>query len=166
MSGRAGRLPVAVALAVVGGLLVVGGTSADWVTAEHVREVGGVAVPTVDRTAGIDLAPRAAPAGLLAVVLGLVLLVAPRRARRVLAAVVVLTGGGALGLVVAGLAGAAARPGDLTAAPGVAAAGAAAVVVAGVLGLLRARRAPALGPRYSVEGAPAADDEWGLASDE
>lgn len=163
---RRGNLPVAVALAVVGGLLVVGGTSADWLTADRVRDVGGVAVPATERTPGIDVVPRAAPVGVTAVVLGLALLLAPRRVRRAVGVLLALAGLAGLGLLVAGIVGALDRPGALTTAPWVAVVGAVGTGAAGVLALLRPRTAPALGPRYSLEGRDEADDEWGLASDE
>ena len=73
------------------------------------------------------------------------------------------------GLVVVGrgIAAATAEEGDMAAAPVVAAVAAAAVTAAGVEALLRraAQPAPALPPRYELEGDDE-DEEWRIASGE
>lgn len=165
MSG--GRLPVAVVLAVFGGLLVVGATSAQWVEVEQVREVGGVELTEAEGIPGVELAPRAVPAGVLGAGAGLVLTVARRRARRPVGLLVLAAGAAAAVLAGTGTVAAIGEPGALTPAPGLAVTGAAGLVAAGTIALRRPAPAPVLGSRYSVEASTgAADDEWGLASDE
>src|SRR5690606_6502849 len=102
----------------------------------------------------------------LAALLGAAALALTRgTARRVAAAVV-----GAIGLVggvvvAAGVLRAWSAPGALTAAPGVALAGAVLVVAGAVSGLRRPSAPPTLDARYTVEG-DADDDEWRLADAE
>lgn len=152
---------VAVVLTVLGGLALVGGTSADWVRQEATRAVAGVAVPEVTTTAGATFAGGAVAAGLLALLGAVALAVTRGVARRVAALVVAAVGVVAAVVVALGALQAWSAPGAVTAAPGVALAGAAAVV-AGAAGALRRPAArPALGARYTVEGD--ADDEWRLA---
>ncbi len=166
MSGR--RVPpVAVGLAVVGGLLLVGATSSDWVTADHLREVGGVPLAEVRGTAGVAVAPQAVACGVLAAVAGLALIVARGRGRRLLGVLLVVVGALAGGFVAAGILRAAAEPGQPTAAPLAAAGGATAIMAAGMVAWRRPAPPPTLSDRYTVDTSDADDDgEWRTASDE
>ena len=148
------RIP-AVALAVVGGLSLVGGTVADWVVAGLSRDVGGVVIPAERATSGTAFAALAIPLGVLAVVGGPALALGRRSA----ALATLALGVAALAIVTAGTSRAALQPGDLGPGPGIAGAGAAAVAAAGVLGLRPPTR------RRAVVDDPAAR-EWELASEE
>ncbi|HVL99421.1 MAG TPA: Trp biosynthesis-associated membrane protein [Egibacteraceae bacterium] len=156
------RTPLAAALAVVGGLVLAGATTGDWVVADRVREVGGVALVDPRATPGVAMAPQAVAAGVLGTFAGLALAVARGRGRRLVGALLVIVGVGGGAVLAAGVTRAAREPGDLTAAPWIAAAGAAALVAAGVVAWRRPAPPPALGKRYSLEGAED-DDEWELA---
>lgn len=159
MTGRG--IPVAVALAVAGGLLLAGATSGDWVIAERMREVGGVALVEPQATPGIAIAPQAVVAGVLAAFAGLALVLARGRGRRLVGAALVVVAAGAGGVLAAGVLRAAGEPGRMTVAPWVAGLGAVAVLAAGVVAWRRPAPPPALGQRYSLEGAE--DAEWDLA---
>lgn len=156
MTGRA-----ALILAVLGGLLLAGGTAVSWVVVEGTRQVAGVSVPEVRQTSGLVFAPLAIPLGVLAALCSPALAV--RRARHVAGAVVTLLG--VIGAVVvgAGLVRATAGAGRLATGPAVAAVGAVALVAAGMLAVRRPA-GPGLPARYTLEGAE--DLEWQLASDE
>lgn len=159
--------PVAVGLGVLGGLLLVGATSSDWVIAEHLRQIGGVPLAEPRGTAGVELAPHGVVAGLLAAGAGLALIAARGRGRRLLGVVLVIVGSVAGAFVVAGMRLALAEPGQLTPAPWVAACGALATVVAGAMAWRRPAPPPALSQRYSIDAGDAdGDREWGVASDE
>lgn len=162
------RLPsIAVGLGVIGGLLLVGATSASWVMAERLREIGGVPLTEPQGLAGVELAPRAVAAGVLAALCSLALTVVRGRGRRLVGAVLVAVGSGALAFVVGGVVRAASEPGQLTPAPWVAVAGALAAVAAGALAWRRPSPPPALGSRYTLEAAEDdGDGEWGAAADE
>lgn len=153
-------------LAVLGGLLLAGGTSADWVVVEVAREVGGITVPRTSSTPGLAYAPLAVPLGVVAALLGPVLTL--RRARRLVGVLLSLLGAGGLIVVVAGIVRTTGE-GALAAGPGVAAAGALTVLGGGLLAVRRAE-APAAGSRYTVEAARSGqageDREWQLASED
>lgn len=150
---RAGYAPVA--LAGVGGLLVAGGTVADWVRREEVREVGGVALREVTGVAGTQLAGGLVGVGVAAVALGLVLLLVRGRARALAGVLLGLAGLAGVGVLAAGLAAAAALPGDLTAGPGVTGLGALAVLVGAVTAVRRPAAPPSLPARYALDDPPA-----------
>lgn len=159
--------PVAVALAVVGGLLLVGATSGNWVAAETVRDVGGVELVAPQGTPGLELAAQGVGAGVLAALAGLALAVARGRGRRLIGGLLLLTGLVAGGVVVLGVSRGLAEPGQLTPAPWIALGGAAIIGAAGIVALRRPSPPPVLGERYTLEGDEAADDrEWRLASSE
>lgn len=159
--------PLAVALAVVGGLLLVGATSGNWVVAEQLREVGGVPLAVPEGTAGVELAAQGIATGVLAALGGLGLTVARGRGRRVLGALLCLVGAATVVVVALGVVRALEEPGGLTAGPWVAGLGAVATVAAGVLAWRRPAPPPALSERYSIDDATGQDDgEWGIASDE
>lgn len=165
-SGR-GTPPLAVALAVVGGLVLVGATSGNWVVAEGVRDVGGVELVVPQGTPGLRLAPQGVAAGVLAALAGLALAVARGRGRRLIGGLLVLTGLVAAAVVGLGVSRGLAEPGQLTPAPWIALGGAATVGAAGIAAWRRPAPPPALGDRYTLEGDEAADDaEWRLASSE
>jgi tryptophan-associated transmembrane protein len=151
-------------LAVLGGLLLAGGTVASWVVAEGTRQVAEVSVPDARQTTGVAFAPLAVPVGVLAALCGLAL--ALRAGRRAVGAVIALLGIiGAVALAV-GLIQALADAGQLTIGPAVAAAGAGGLIAAGWLAVRRPPR-PDLPSRYTVEAArQASDHEWQLASEE
>ncbi|MGH8887879.1 MAG: Trp biosynthesis-associated membrane protein [Egibacteraceae bacterium] len=151
----------ALILAVLGGLLLTGGTAVSWVVVEGARQVGGVPVPDVSRTSGVVFAPLAVPLGVLAALAGPAL--ALRQARRLAGAVIALLGVIGAVAVGAGLIRAVAGEGRLATGPVVAVAGAVALVAGGVLAMRRPA-GPGLSSRYTVEGAE--DREWQLASDE
>jgi Tryptophan-associated transmembrane protein (Trp_oprn_chp) len=166
------RVPplVAVLLVVLGGLALAGAGSAEWVRREQVRESGGVVIPEVSVTPGTELAGASLPLGVVASAGGMVLLGRRRWWRRVLAAGLAATGAAGLAAVAAGALAAARLPGSVTSAPAVGAGGALAVLVGGLAVLLDGQvRAPALGPRYSVDPEDVDDAEhaeWRLASQE
>lgn len=159
-------LPVAVGLAVIGGLLLVGAASTNWVVVEEARQIGGV--PLVERqgTPGVELAPQGVAMGVLAAMGGLALVVVRGRGRRLLGLAVGATGIVAAMVVGSGVVRAADEPGHLTAAPWVAAAGAVAAVASGVVAWRRPAPAPVLGEQYSIDEEPDGDEEWGVASDD
>lgn len=172
---RAGLAPAA--LAGIGGLLAAGGTVAEWVRRDEVRDVGGVLLPEVTGVPGTRFAGGLVGVGVAAVVLGAALLVARGRARAALGAVLGLAGLAGLGLLTAGLAAAAARPGGLTAGPGVTGLGLAAVLGGAVAAVRRPAARPSLPARYALDdsrpGDPRRDDpdpedggaaEWDRAS--
>lgn len=166
-SGRARLLPVAVGLALVGGLVVAGATSGHWVTAEELRAVGGVEVREPQGTAGIDLAPQGVAAGVLGALGGLALVVARGRGRRLVGVLLGLTGVATVGIVALGVRAALDEPGQLTAAPGLAVLGGLAVAAGGLVALRRPAPPPVLGARYSIdEDAATEDDEWGMAGED
>lgn len=159
--------PLAVALAVVGGLVLVGATSGDWVAAERVRDVGGVELAAPQGTPGLELAAQAVAAGVLGALAGLALAVARGRGRRLIGGLLLLTGLVAAAVVALGVSRGLGEPGRLTPAPWVALAGAAMVGAAGIVALRRPAPPPALAQRYTLEGDEAAGDaEWRLASEE
>ncbi len=155
----------AVALAVVGGLLLAGASAGDWVLTERADQVGGIALSEVVRSQGYDLAPLALPFGLLAAVLAVPLAMLRGTARRLVGSVLVALGGAACLTVVSGYLRARGIEGTLSALPGLAFAGAVAVAAAGLFALRRPRPPRALGARYDLE-AREADDEWELASED
>lgn len=159
--------PLAVGLAVIGGLLLVGATSGDWVVAEQVREVGGVPLTEPEGTAGVELAAQGIATGVVAALGGLGLIVARGRGRRVLGALLCLVAAATVVVVAVGVVRALGDPGQLTAAPWVAGLGALATAAAGVVAWRRPTPPPALSDRYSIDD-PADSDvgEWGIASDE
>lgn len=162
------RFPsIAVGLGVIGGLLLVGATSASWVMAERLREIGGVPLTEPQGVAGVELAPRAVAAGVLTALCSLALTVVRGRGRRLVGAALVVVGGSALAFVIGGVVGAGSEPGQLTPAPWVAVAGALAAVAAGVLAWRRPTPPPTLGSRYTLEaGEDDGDGEWSAAADE
>lgn len=167
MSGRRPFPPVAVGLAVLGGLVLVGATSGNWVMAEGVRDVGGVELAAPQGTTGLELAPQGVAAGVLGALGGLALAGARGRGRRLIGILLLLAGLGAGVVAIMGVNRGLAEPGHLTAAPWIALGGAGMIVAAGVVAWRRPSPPPALGDRYTVEGDEAADDEeWRLASDE
>jgi hypothetical protein len=152
---------VTVGLAVVGGLLLVGGTTANWTQLEVTRQIGGIAVSDTSGVVGLRFAPLAVPLGVLVLICGPALALAP--SRRVTGAALALLGVTGTAVLTAGAVRAAQAAGALTAGPAVAGAGALCAIVAGLLVL---RRPPAAAPRsrYTVEGV--ADREWDLAAEE
>lgn len=159
--------PFAVASAVVGGLVLVGATSGDWVAAETVRDVGGVELVAPQGTPGLELAAQGVATGVLAALAGLALAVARGRGRRLIGGLLLLTGLAAGAVVIIGVTRALAEPGHLTPAPWIALGGAVTIGAAGILAWRRPSPQPVLGERYTLEGDEAADDrEWRLASGE
>lgn len=160
--GGGGRVGAAVLLGLVGGLMLLGGTTGAWISERVVTDVAGVQIETVEVRSGAEFAAVALPLGLAAVVASLALALPSSRVRRALG----------IGLVLAGLVAAiavglgaveAARVGLGLEAPVVAAAaGAMGVTAAGLLSL-RAAAPPRLSARYDLD-AEDPDDEWDLAS--
>jgi predicted ribosomally synthesized peptide with SipW-like signal peptide len=152
---------VTIGLAVVGGLLLVGGTLANWTQLEVTRQIGGIAVSDTNGVAGVQFAPLGVPLGVLVLICGPALALAP--SRRMTGAALALLGIAGIAVLTAGAVQAAAAAGALTMGPAVAGAGALCGLVAGLLTLWRP---PAATPssRYTVEGV--ADREWDLAAEE
>lgn len=166
VSGRRAFPPVAVGLAVVGGLVLVGATSGNWVLAESVRDVGGVELVAPQGTTGLEMAPQGVAAGVLGALAGLALVVARGRGRRLIGVLLLLVGVAACVVVGIGVTRSLAEPGQLTPAPWIALVGAGMIVAGGAVAWRRPSPPRALGDRYTLEGDEAADDEWRLASDE
>lgn len=159
--------PLAVALAVVGGLVLVGATSGNWVAAETVRDVGGVELVAPQGTPGLELAAQGVAAGVLAALAGLALAIARGRGRRLVGALLLVTGVAAGAVVTIGIFRGLAEPGQLTPAPWIALGSAVTIGAAGVVAWRRPSPPPVLGERYTLEADEAADDrEWRLASSE
>lgn len=165
---------VPVVLAVLGGLLLCGATVAAWVVEVDARDVAGIPLQDIRSQPGTAFAPAAVPLGLAAIVAG-VLAGVPGRVGRVVAVAVVVLGTGSAAVWAVGWSRAAAATGGLQPAVQAAGAGALAVLAAGVLRLLPARRpragaggAASSGPdrggapsRYTVEGLGVADGDDG-----
>ncbi|MPZ88396.1 MAG: hypothetical protein GEU81_10025 [Nitriliruptorales bacterium] len=150
----------------VGGLLLAGGGSADWVREEIVRSVGGVPLTEVVTTAGTAVAPEALGIGVAALLLGLVLLIVRGAGRRWVGLIVLVTGAAATASVAVRTVEAAGRSGALAEGPAVAGVGALAIL-AGGLGAVRAVSArPGLSSRYSIDEQNHVDEanEWHTAS--
>lgn len=164
MTGAAQGPPVLVVvlLAVVGGLALAGGAAGEWVTTTETRTVGGVEVQEEDSVSGVEFAAAAIPVGFGAALGGVVLAVTRGRARRAAGGLLALAGVAGVAVVGRGIVSAAAEPGALGPAAGIATVGGIALVAAGMLGMRRPR-APVLDDRYAVEG-DAGDDEWRIAS--
>ncbi len=160
---RGGAL--AVALAALGGLALVGGTTADWIRLEQVREVGGVRLGGSTGVAGTEVAGPLVGLGIAAIALALGLLVARGRLRRAVAVLLAAAGLVSAVVVAAGLSEAAGRPGSVAAGPGVAALGAAAVLLAAAVALRRPAARATLPPRYDLDlQEEAGASEWDRAS--
>jgi hypothetical protein len=158
------RVGAAVLLGIVGGLLVLGGTTASWVAERGVEDVAGVPIESVEVRSGAEFAPVALPAGLAAVVVSLALALPVAGLRLVLGVSLVLLGGAAGVALAIGAVEAAGLGLGLEPAVIAAATGAVAVAAAGVLSL-RPAPAPRLSARYDLD-AEDPDDEWDLASAE
>jgi len=148
-------------LAVLGGLLLVGGVVGDWVVRDASRQIGEWTVREVVRTPGTQFAVAAIPAGVLAMLCGPLL--AFDRARVIGGVVAALLGLGAGAIVAAGTIEAVQATGALAQGPAVAGTGALGVLAAGLLALRRSADPPQAS-RYTVEGVE--DREWELAAEE
>ncbi|MGH8897732.1 MAG: hypothetical protein ACRDZ4_12085 [Egibacteraceae bacterium] len=151
----------AVILAVLGGLLLVGGVVGDWVVRDTSRQVGDLAVRELVGTSGTRFAAGAVPFGVLAVLCGPLLVL--RRARKIGGGLVLLLGLGGAAILAAGTMEAVQATGALAQGPAVAGAGALCVLAAGLLALRRPT-GPPVTSRYTVEGVE--DREWELAAEE
>lgn len=158
--------PLAVGLAVLGGLLLVAATSGDWVTVEEVRAIGGVPLTEEQGTAGTELAPQGLALGVLAALLGLALVLGRGRTRRLLGLLLLVDAALAAAAVASGTIRAVSEPGRLGAGPWVAAVGTIAVLAAGVVAWRLPAPRPALGSRYSIDSGEPEDGEWSSASGE
>lgn len=169
---RRGRSPVgAVALAVAGGLLAAGGSTADWLRRDVTREVGGSAglvVEEVVATPGTELVPVLLPVGVALVLAGLLLLVVRGGGRRAGGLLVGLVGVAVLVLAAVGALAAGSRPGVLGPGPGIAAGGGLLGIAGGVLAGRRPATRPALPSRYSIDDTEVEEEvaagEWRRAS--
>lgn len=150
----------------LGGLVLAGGGSAEWVREEAVRDVAGVPLDEVITTPGTEVAPEVLAIGMAALLLALPLLVVRRSGRRWLGMFVMVTGVAAAIIVALRTIAAAGVPGDLAAGPAVAALGALMVVAGGLATLRTPAARPGLPSRYSIdeEEAPSEADEWHAAS--
>jgi hypothetical protein len=151
-----------VGLAVAGGLVLAGGTTAAWVRQAADRDVGGVRVADQVTLPGTAFAGWLVGVGLAAVLGGLALLLPSTRLRSAVAAGLTLLGAGGLAGVAAGALRAGAGVGSLAAGPGVAAIGALAVLLGGGMALRRPAARPRLPARYDLEADEG--DEWHRAS--
>lgn len=166
MTGRRAGL-TAVALVVVGGLLLAGATSAAWVTEQRQRDVAGVELDRAETTPGIELAPNAVPCGVGALVGGLVLALARGRVRRVVGAVLVADGVAAGVTVGTGVVEAVGTDGRLAFPPALAGLGVVAILVGGAVAVRRPAAPPSLGPRYDIDSDEVEQgDDWRIASED
>lgn len=161
------RRGAAALLATVGGLLMAGGSTGNWVVETVRTDLGGVARTDEVVTPGVELAGALLPLGVVAVAGGLAAFVVTGRLRRTLGVLLVLLGLAALVVAGFGVAEAANLDGDIGTAAFVAALGALSVAVAGVLALRPAgpARLPA---RYELDEDDDPDAEWreAVAADE
>ncbi|MGH8931737.1 MAG: hypothetical protein ACRDZO_14210 [Egibacteraceae bacterium] len=148
-------------LAVLGGLLLVGGVVGDWVVRDAPRQIGDLTVREVVQTSGTQFAVAAIPAGVLAMLCGPLLAFGRARVIGGVLAAILGLGGGAI--VAAGTIEAVQATGALAQGPAVAATGALGVLAAGLLALRRSANSPQAS-RYTVEGVE--DREWELAAEE
>lgn len=148
-------------LAVLGGLLLVGGVVGDWVVREVPRQVGDLTVRELAGTSGTHFAGWAVPAGVLAILCGPLLV--RQRVRVVGGVLAVLLGLGGGAVVAAATMEAVQAAGALAQGPAVAGTGALCVLAAGLLALRRPINPPQTS-RYTVEGVE--DREWELAAEE
>lgn len=150
----------------IGGLLLAGGGSADWVREEVVREVAGVPLTEVITTAGTAIAPETLATGVAALLLGLVLLMVRGAGRRWLGLVVLVTGVAATASVAVRTVEAAGRSGAVAEGPAVAGIGALAILTGGLAAVRTPSARPGLSSRYAIDeqdgGGEA--DEWHAAS--
>jgi hypothetical protein len=153
----------AVVLAVVGGLLLAGGTTAAWVRDETPRDVGGLQVAGDSFVAGTAFAGGLVGIGLAAVLFGLALVALRGPVRRLAGTALGLLGLAGLAGVGVGLVRAGAEPGSIAAGPGVAGLGAAAITVGAVFAVARPRPRRTLPPRYDLDE-DADAEEWHRAS--
>ena len=143
-------------------MIFAGALAATWVERRLTRTVGEVAVGEVQVTTGMELVPLGVVAGLVAVLCGVAVLATRGAARRVAAALLVLSGAGMVTAVAVGAVRAMAMDGRVTAGPWIAGPAALVVVIAGVLTWgPTTRRMPA---RYDVDVTPG-DQEWQMAVD-
>jgi hypothetical protein len=158
-----GRGGLALVLGVGGGLALAGASLASWARQVRTDDVAGIPVDSEVVTLGVELAPLALPAGIVAAALGFALAIRVDRVRRAVGALLVLAGG--FGLVVVARGGvAAAELGALGSGTIVAGVSAVAVAAAGLLAIRpTAPPPPALPARYDLD-ADDADREWDLAS--
>lgn len=158
-------------LAVLGALALLGGATGTWVVDRDQREVGGLAIPEVTTTSGVEIAPLLVPLAVGALLLALTVATLRGRPRQLMGLLVAATGAVAVALTVVGALDATRSTGSLGGGPGFAGFGALAVTAAGLLASGRRAPAPLLDERYTVEGATADTDgdddgEWDLASAE
>ncbi len=154
----------AVILAVIGGLLLAGGTTAAWVRDAAPRDVGGLVVASEASIPGTAIVGQLVGVGVAAVLLGLALVALRGRLRRLAGAALGLLGiAGAAGVIV-GIARAAAEPGSLAAGPGVAGLGAMIVILGAAVALARPAAARALPPRYDLDEEDTGAEEWNRSS--
>lgn len=161
MARQADAAGLAPFLAVAGGLVLLGASAVAWFERSGSRAIGDVLVAQPETATGIEMAPSTVVVALSGLVCGLAMLVTRGTVRRVIALLAAVAG--LVGVVVVGAVGIELDPsaGAFTAAPVVAAVGAAGVLVAGLAGMVRpGLRMPA---RYDV-GASPEDDEWRMAS--
>lgn len=162
---RGGSVLASTALAVAGGLALLGGAAGDWIVDTGVREVAGVQITEPETTPGIEFAPLAPAMGVASLLAAAGVAATRGRARRAVGVLLALVGAGGVAVTLAGLAAARQLDGQLGSAAGAAVAGGIAVLAAGAL----AGRGPAaevrMPARYSIDEQDRDDDgDWRLAS--
>lgn len=161
MARRADAAALGPFLGVVGSLVLLGAGAAAWIEEPVARSVGDVAVAETRTVPGVEIAPLIVVTALTGLLCSIGLLATRRAARRAASLLLAVAGGAAVVAVASGMAAARGMDGGRTAAPWLAAVGAAAVLMGGLAGFGRhGRRLPA---RYDVDVAPQ-DAEWRMAS--
>lgn len=161
MARRADTAALGPFLGVIGSLILLGAAAASWIDQPVARSIGDVAVAETRVTPGVEIAPLTVVTALAGLLCSVGLLATRRAARRTVSLLLAVTGAAAVVVVAAGIVGLRGMDGVDTAAPWLAAVGAAAVLAAGLTGFGRpGRRLPA---RYDVDVAPQ-DAEWRMAS--
>lgn len=161
--------PAAV-LGAVAGLVVLGATTAAWVTRREVGDIGGVAVEQVTTVSGAEVQPALMLVGLVLVLAAVAVAFVAGRPRRVLGAVAATAGLVGVVLAVLGAVEASTRDGALQPAAWWAVAGSVLGVAAGAVALRRPERRAALPARFDLDARPGDGagepvDEWNLAAE-
>jgi hypothetical protein len=161
---------IASLVAVLAGLIVLGGTTAGWVVDSATREVGGLDVPQVATVSGAELQPALVVVGLALLLSGAPLGVTTGVVRRIFGVVVMVTAVAGAGWAVVGAVRAAELPGTLQPSVWLTAVGTVVGFFAGLLAMSRPQRRASLPDRFDIDAPPLDEDreldEWDLAVDD
>lgn len=165
MAHRADAGRLAPIIGIASALVLLGATAAPWVEEPLTRAIRDVTVSEVRVMSGFEFSPWAPVAALAGLVFSFGLLLKADRVRLVASVALLVAGVGAVATVAVGVARIIGLYGAPTATPLLALVGGAAMVGAGVLGVVGVgRSAQRLPARYDVD-APPDDDEWEISSD-